>query len=103
MESQEQEGQPVESHLNYRLVVLLGFVTFATTNFVARFVVPESASKTFQQRWKWKNVATSLIHSIITGIWSPLVFYQVRLAYEKFKIHNFSWIEVRIVRLCKTL
>lgn len=27
-------------------------------------------------QWKWRNVATSLIHSIITGVWAPLVFYQ---------------------------
>merc|ERR1711860_132190 len=26
--------------------------------------------------WKWKNVATSLIHSFITGLWAPILFYQ---------------------------
>ena len=80
MEVREQEQEQLEEEgggLDYRLFILLGFVTFSGTNFLTRFLVPESAAKTFQQRWKWKNVATSLFHSIITGIWSPLVFYQV--------------------------
>jgi len=63
--------------LDYRLVILLGFLTFSFSNFLARFLVPESATKTVQQKWKWKNVATSLFHSVLTGVWSPIVFYQV--------------------------
>ena len=25
--------------------------------------------------WKWRNIATSLVHSAITAVWSPLGFY----------------------------
>lgn len=58
------------------LWVCLGLATFTTTNFLTRFILPNSANQTKQQSWKWRNVATSLIHSVITGIWSPLAFYQ---------------------------
>lgn len=66
----------LEDGPDFRLVILLGFVAFSGSNYLAGFLVPESATKTDQQRWKWKNVATSLFHSVITGIWSPIVFYQ---------------------------
>lgn len=61
---------------NYMLVVGGGMATFALVNYVTGWLVPDMANKTFQQRWKWRNVATSLVHSIITGIWAPLAFYQ---------------------------
>lgn len=54
----------------------LGLVTFSTTNFLTRLILPITAQQTRQQSWKWRNVATSLIHSVITGVWSPLAFYQ---------------------------
>jgi len=53
----------------------LGLTTFTIVNFLTRFIIPKLASQTQQQRWKWRNVTTSLIHSLITGIWSPLAFY----------------------------
>ena len=28
-----------------------------------------------QAAWKWRNIATSLVHSAITAVWSPLGFY----------------------------
>ena len=28
-----------------------------------------------QASWKWRNIATSLVHSTITAVWSPLGFY----------------------------
>jgi len=55
--------------------VSLGFFSFCITNYLTRFLLPSSAQNTSQQSWKWKNVATSLVHSIITGIGSPLAFY----------------------------
>ncbi len=73
------EVREEEESLDHRLVILSGFLTFSLSNYLARFLMPESATKTVQQRWKWKNVATSLFHSLITGIWSPLVFYQVSI------------------------
>jgi len=66
----EQEG------CNCVVVVGSGMATFALVNSLTGWVVPDQATKTYQQRWKWRNVATSLVHSIITGIWAPLAFYQ---------------------------
>ena len=62
---------------NYNLVIAVGFVTFATVNYLTKFVVPAQACQTAPQKWKWRNVATSLLHSLITGIWAPICFYQV--------------------------
>lgn len=59
-----------------KLFIVVGFTVFSVTNYLTRFIVPASATKTKQQRWKWKNVATSLLHSFITGIWAPIAFYQ---------------------------
>ena len=67
----EQEG------CDCMVVVGSGMATFALVNSLTGWVVPDQATKTYQQRWKWRNVATSLVHSIITGIWAPLAFYQV--------------------------
>lgn len=62
---------------NNKLVITLGFSVFSFTNYLTRFIIPESACRTTQQKWKWRNVATSFIHSFITALWSPLAFYQV--------------------------
>jgi len=59
-----------------KVFVVIGLSVFSATNYLTNFLVPDSANKTAQQRWKWKNVATSLFHSFITGIWAPLAFYQ---------------------------
>ena len=71
---------------NNKLVITLGFSVFSFTNYLTRYIIPESACRTTQQRWKWRNVATSFIHSFITGIWSPLAFYQVTRTGSMFKI-----------------
>ena len=62
---------------SYQAVIALGFVTFTTINYLSKFVVPATACQTSQQKWKWRNVATSFIHSLITGVWAILCFYQV--------------------------
>jgi len=69
MEEQEQGCQ-------YQVVVGVGAATFAIVNCLTGWLVPGVACKTAQQKWKWKNVATSLVHSAITGLWAPLTFYQ---------------------------
>jgi len=61
---------------DYQLVIGLGTVTFAVVNSLTGLIVPEVACQTRQQKWKWRNVATSLVHSLITGVWAPLSFYQ---------------------------
>ena len=44
----------------------------------SKIFLPASADGSTAQRWKWRNVATSLLHSIVSGAWAPFVFYQVR-------------------------
>ena len=62
---------------DYQVVIALGFLTFSTVNFLSKYVVPLQASQSKQQKWKWRNVATSFVHSLVTGIWAPICFYQV--------------------------
>ena len=57
--------------------VATGSLTFALLNLATAALVPASASSSAQQRWKWRNVATSLVHSVITGSWALAAFYQV--------------------------
>ena len=64
---------------SYQTVITLGFITFTTVNYLTKYLVPVQASQTVQQKWKWRNVATSFVHSLITGLWAPLCFYQVCL------------------------
>lgn len=54
-----------------------GALTFLLVNSLTSLFVPASASTTSQQRWKWKNVATSFVHSLITGVWALAAFYEV--------------------------
>ena len=62
---------------NYNVVISIGIATFAVVNRVLYNLVPTLGSRTKQQKWKFVNVATSLVHSLITGIWAPTVFFQV--------------------------
>jgi len=65
-----------ESGCEHHLVICAGAVFFSLVNRVAGWLVPGTVCQTQQQKWKWRNVATSLVHSAITGIWAPLAFYQ---------------------------
>ena len=64
---------------SYQTVITIGFFTFTTVNYLTKYLVPLQASQSVQQKWKWRNVATSFLHSLITGIWAPICFYQVCL------------------------
>ena len=68
-----------EMSLSVSAHVLSGAATFLLTNFLTGLLVPPTASQNPQQRWKWRNVATSLVHSVITGTWALAAFYQVRV------------------------
>ncbi|KAK3531709.1 hypothetical protein QTP70_025937 [Hemibagrus guttatus] len=39
---------------------------------LGQLYVPETAQRNI---WKWRNIATSFVHSLITGIWAVLCFY----------------------------
>lgn len=59
----------------FPVYVLVGILFFSFVNFLTRYSVPDTATRTFQSRWKWRNVLTSFIHSFITGIWASWSFY----------------------------
>lgn len=63
-------------HCTYQTVIAIGFLTFAVVNHLTKYIVSAVACQTSQQRWKWRNVATSFVHSCITGVWAPICFYQ---------------------------
>ena len=67
-----------ENFCSHKTVISIGFITFSLVNYLTKFIVPVIACQTPQQRWKWRNVATSFIHSFITGVWAPICFYQVK-------------------------
>jgi len=75
---------------DYKTVIATGFITFSTVNFLTRFVIPDSACQNPQQSWKWRNVATSFLHSLITGIWAPICFYQAPEMQDDL-IHKFTY------------
>ncbi|MCI4385862.1 hypothetical protein PGIGA_G00055510 [Pangasianodon gigas] len=39
---------------------------------LGKLYVPETAQRNI---WKWRNISTSFVHSLITGIWAVLCFY----------------------------
>ena len=66
-----------EDFCSYQTVITVGFLTFSLVNYLTKYIVPREACHTMQQQWKWRNVATSFVHSFITGLWAPICFYQV--------------------------
>lgn len=68
-----------------------GFVFFTAWDHLLRQMIPLSARNTNVQSWKWKNTAVSLVHSIITGCWSLLCFYEhPKLGEDLIKIYTRS-------------
>ncbi|XP_065558331.1 TLC domain-containing protein 2-like [Artemia franciscana] len=62
---------------NYGIpIIISSTLMFAACNvLLLRRITPQSAQKTKSQFWKWRNIANSLIHSFITGIWACVCFY----------------------------
>ncbi|XP_043910292.1 TLC domain-containing protein 2 [Protopterus annectens] len=55
------------------LIVGVSFCFFRLVNRgLAGLPVPESA---FRNPWKWRNICTSLVHSLLSGGWALLCFY----------------------------
>lgn len=76
---------------DYVILIGVGVTVFSLVNWLAASLVPASACHTPQQRWKWRNVATSLVHSAITGVWAPLAFYQApEMRDDLIRTFNFS-------------
>ncbi|XP_029923068.1 TLC domain-containing protein 2 [Myripristis murdjan] len=49
----------------------VGFFKLVNTGF-NNLPIPESACR---NAWKWRNISTSFVHSVITGIWAVLCFF----------------------------
>lgn len=66
----------MDESFNYAPVwTAASFGFFALSHLVVKSITPSSALGSPSQAWKWRNVANSLIHSAITGIWAVLCFY----------------------------
>ena len=57
--------------LNSVILTIAGSAVFfrLVNNAVGQLPMPESACK---NAWRWRNICTSFVHSIITGIWAVL-------------------------------
>jgi len=64
------------------LMIGVGAATFLLVNTVTDRLVPVSICHTPQHKWKWRNVATSLLHSLVTAVWSLVAFYQAPHVWE---------------------
>ncbi|CAG0899870.1 unnamed protein product [Darwinula stevensoni] len=57
------------------LWILFGVLIFCCFTLLFHHCVPASANHTTRQAWKWKNIATSCTHALITGLGAFLVMY----------------------------
>ncbi|XP_067010877.2 TLC domain-containing protein 2-like [Anabrus simplex] len=64
-----------EPNLGY-LWACASAAVFTLNSFLLRFIVPRTAKQNVKQEWKWRNTVNSLIHSLITGLWSCLCFWE---------------------------
>ncbi|XP_060565612.1 TLC domain-containing protein 2-like [Ruditapes philippinarum] len=53
-------------------VATVSSLVFYLFSLISEFVTPNKIVE--KQRWRWKNISVSLIHAIISGIWSVLCF-----------------------------
>ncbi|GCB72676.1 TLC domain-containing protein 2 [Scyliorhinus torazame] len=69
------------------LIVGVSFGGFKLINRGLGYVpAPESA---LRNTWKWRNICTSMLHSVVTGIWSVLCFYiHPRMAEDLIDTHS---------------
>ncbi|XP_075218225.1 TLC domain-containing protein 2-like isoform X2 [Lycorma delicatula] len=59
------------------IVAFLSFLLFFSNSiWVLSAIVPTNARKSKHQEWKWRNIANSLVHSIITGCGACIYFWQ---------------------------
>ncbi len=60
----------------WKAYVSFGLFFFVALNAaVKRFAVPLPETASRQQKWKWCNILVSLVHSTMTGLAAPVVFY----------------------------
>lgn len=68
--------QVTGTNLGYVWAISSGILFTVINSWVLEYLIPKSAAQTAPQKWKWKNTANSLLHSIISGAWSCLCFWQ---------------------------
>jgi len=67
-------------------VVVISLVGFYSVSTLAQKLLPRDAEK---NAWKWKNISISLVHSVISGVWSCFCFYDnPKLAEDMIKTHT---------------
>lgn len=53
---------------------------------VSKLPMPESACR---NEWKWRNISTSVVHSLITAVWAVLCFFlQPQMAEDLIETHS---------------
>jgi hypothetical protein len=52
-----------------------GFFFCTVVHYLSQYTTPASVATNYRRSWKWRNIATSLVHSSITAVWAPLGFY----------------------------
>ena len=61
----------------YNIVTISSFILFNVNALIfLPKLAPRSAKKTPEQLWKWRNIANSLIHSILSGFGAMIKFVQ---------------------------
>ncbi|XP_048746766.1 TLC domain-containing protein 2-like [Ostrea edulis] len=67
-------------------MVFISLVGFYVLSVFAEVLIPRAAEN---HAWKWKNISTSLVHSIISGLWSCICFYDnPKLAEDMIQTHT---------------
>lgn len=50
--------------------IIKSFAFFGLTNHFLRWFLPPSIAASDKHSWRWRNTANSMVHALITGVWS---------------------------------
>ncbi|CAH0394764.1 unnamed protein product [Bemisia tabaci] len=62
---------------SYLLSIFSALVFYGNNRWILPRFVPKNARHSKKSEWEWINIANSLIHSFITGMWALFCFWQV--------------------------
>lgn len=57
-------------NIGYVVAFISCLLFYSNSIWILSAIVPDSARKNKHQEWKWRNIANSLIHSMLTGLGS---------------------------------
>ncbi|KAL7642129.1 UNVERIFIED_CONTAM: hypothetical protein RMT77_006689 [Armadillidium vulgare] len=63
----------IESYFGL-ISIFVSFWIFFILNRTLNFILPKAVLKTDKEKWKWKNIMISLIHSVVAGLWAVICF-----------------------------